>query len=74
MNIVNNIKKLSILILAFIAINSIFYFSLCISNDILFCLFKSGLWYTIFQLCKEVILLFQILVGYILAIFTVFIQ
>lgn len=67
------LRRLSVLILMFIAVNIIFYFSLCISNEIFLNLFKSGYWYTIFRLCKDYILLFQLLVGYMLTLFTVFI-
>ena len=52
-------RKVALLVFIFVAANGIFYLSLCMSNDILFSLFKSGLWYTIFQLCKDIILLFQ---------------
>lgn len=68
------LRRFSLLILIFISMNIIFYFSLCVSNEIFLNLFKSGYWYTILRLCKDYILLFQVLVGYMVTLFTVFIQ
>lgn len=64
-------KKAAVVIFIFTVANVIFYFSLCLSSDLLFGLLKTGLWHIVFELCKETILLFQVLVGYVAGVFLV---
>uniref|UniRef100_A0A7C5V660 Uncharacterized protein n=1 Tax=Caldicellulosiruptor owensensis TaxID=55205 RepID=A0A7C5V660_9FIRM len=67
-------RKIILIFIIFTVTNIVFYFCLCISNDIFFSLFKSGYWTTIFKICNDIMLMFQILTGYVTTLFALLLR